>query len=157
ERYAPDALLRIAVRTVRELVGDGPAILAVDDLHALDPASLNLIAELASAPALPALMLVTSRPSTDAVSPALVARTLARLSGAPGAIRTHLGSLRLCDTADALNELQPGLDNGIVEAIHARCAGNPYQLMELVATAGGDLTAALPTAPADRISDLTAR
>jgi two-component system, NarL family, nitrate/nitrite response regulator NarL len=30
-------------------------------------------------------------------------------------------------------------------------------LVELVAAAGGDLAAALPAAPADRISDLTAR
>src|SRR3954452_25249639 len=49
ERYTPDALLRLAVTTVRELVGRGPAVLLVDDLHALDPASLNLIAELAVA------------------------------------------------------------------------------------------------------------
>src|SRR3954468_13994519 len=49
ERYAPDALLRLAVTAVRALVGGGPAVLVVDDLHALDPASLNLIAELAVA------------------------------------------------------------------------------------------------------------
>ena len=41
ERYAPSALLRMAVRTVRELVGSGPAAIVVEDLHALDPASLN--------------------------------------------------------------------------------------------------------------------
>src|SRR5919197_1584408 len=42
ERYTPDSLLRMAVRVVRDLVGDGPAVLLVEDLHALDPASLNL-------------------------------------------------------------------------------------------------------------------
>jgi AAA ATPase domain len=50
ERYTPDALLRLAVTAVRALVGAGPAVLVVDDLHALDPASLNLIAELAAWP-----------------------------------------------------------------------------------------------------------
>jgi len=35
ERYAPDALLRIAVRVVRALVAAGPAVLVVADLHAL--------------------------------------------------------------------------------------------------------------------------
>ncbi|MFD0595455.1 ATP-binding protein [Catellatospora coxensis] len=84
ERYAPGALLRLAVRTVRALVGAGPAVLVVEDLHALDPASLNLVGELAAAPDLPALLLVTSRPPETADSPELVARTLARLSGAPG-------------------------------------------------------------------------
>ena len=53
DRYAPEALLRIAVRIVRALVGRGPAVLVVEDLHALDPASLNLVAELAVAPGCP--------------------------------------------------------------------------------------------------------
>src|SRR5262245_42852329 len=90
ERYAPEALLRLAVRTVRALVGKGPAVLVVEDLHALDPASLNLVAELAAAPGLPALMLVTSRLPDASVSPALTELTLARLAGVPGAIRQHL-------------------------------------------------------------------
>ena len=92
ERYTPDALLRLAVTTVRTLVGGRRAVLVVEDLHALDPASLNLIGELA-ATELPALLLVTSRPPDEAVSPLLTARVLARLSGAPGAVRQHLGAL----------------------------------------------------------------
>jgi DNA-binding CsgD family transcriptional regulator len=158
ERYAPDALLRIAVRVVRELVGEGPAVLVVDDLHALDPASLNLVAELAGAADVPALMLMASRPATDAVSPALVELTLARVSGSPDATREHLGPLRLADTAAALDRLQPDVEPDVVAAIHRRCRGNPYQLMELIAAAGGDLNAAVPSADAAAlISDLTAR
>ena len=79
QRYAPDALLRLAVRAVRALVGDGPAVLVVEDLHALDPASLNLVGELATTSNLSALLVVTSRPPDTAVSPRLAARTLARL------------------------------------------------------------------------------
>ena len=81
ERFAPAALLRMAVRTVRALVGGGPAVLVVEDLHALDPASLNLVGELAATPDLPVLILVTSQLPDAAVSPRLAARTLARLSG----------------------------------------------------------------------------
>src|SRR5579859_1200519 len=55
ERYAPGALLRLAVRAVRAVVGAGPAAIVVEDLHALDPASLNLVGELALVPELPAL------------------------------------------------------------------------------------------------------
>ena len=83
ERYTPDALLRIAVATVRALVGGAPAVLVVEDLHALDPASLNLVAELATTD-LPALLLVTSQPAAAAVSPQLTERTLARLGGPAG-------------------------------------------------------------------------
>ena len=104
ERYTPDALLRIAVATVRALVGDGPAVLVVEDLHALDPASLNLIAELATAD-LPALLLVTSQPPDAAVSPLLTARTLARLSGVPGAVRRHLGPLAAGEVRQVLDHV----------------------------------------------------
>jgi DNA-binding NarL/FixJ family response regulator len=109
DRYAPDALLRIAVRVVRALVSHGPAILVVEDLHALDPASLNLIAELAVAPALPALLLVTSRP-TDAP---LHAATLARLAGAQGAIRHHLDPRHLDSHSDSAH-----VDVGHVDPQH---------------------------------------
>ncbi len=135
-RYAPDALLRLAVRTVRALVGAGPAVLVVEDLHALDPASLNLVAELAGAPELPALLLVTSRPAEDE----LVARTLARLSGAPGAIRQHLQPLREAEVAGILAQVHPDpLPAETVAAVRERTGGNPYRLLEMLATAGGTL------------------
>jgi DNA-binding CsgD family transcriptional regulator len=80
-RYAPEALLRLAVRTVRALVGDGPAVVVVEDLHALDPASLNLVAELATTPALPAVLLVTSRPASDPATSGLAAPVSPEVAG----------------------------------------------------------------------------
>ena len=68
-------------------------VLVVEDLHALDPASLNLIGELAAAgPAGPA---AGDQPAAGrgGLARLLTARTLARLSGAPGAVRQHLGPL----------------------------------------------------------------
>jgi DNA-binding CsgD family transcriptional regulator len=138
QRYAPSALLRLAVRTVRSLVGGGPAALVVEDLHALDPASLNLVGELAASPDLPALMLVTSQPPDVADSPQLAARTLARVGGAPGAIRQHLGPLDAGGVGAILAQLYPDapVPDGLVAAALARTEGNPYRLTELVATAG---------------------
>ncbi|MFK3981661.1 LuxR C-terminal-related transcriptional regulator [Micromonospora sp. NPDC050397] len=139
ERYAPGTLLRLAVQTVRALVGAGPAVLVVEDLHALDPASLNLIGELAAAPGLRALLLVASRPPEAAVAPELAARTLARLTGAPGAIRQHLGPLTRDQVAAVLAQVYPdtGIADALVEAVHERTGGNPYRLTELLATQGG--------------------
>ncbi|MDG4790623.1 helix-turn-helix transcriptional regulator [Micromonospora sp. WMMD1102] len=139
ERYAPDALLRLAVRTVRALVGAGPAVLVVEDLHALDPASLNLVGELAAAPDLPALLVVGSRPPEEAVSPRLVAATLARLSGAPGVVRQHLGPLDRPDVAAVLAQVYPGLpvSPAVVESVCRRTGGNPFQLMELLVAERG--------------------
>lgn len=129
-RYAPGALLRLAVRAVHELVGKGPALLVVEDLHALDPASLSLVAELACDPALPAMLLVTSLPARQG----LVARTLARLSGSAGAVRQHLAPLGLPEVA----EIAPA---GLAEDLLARSGGNPYELSELLAALPAELTA----------------
>lgn len=138
ERYAPGALLRLAVRAVRELIGAGPAVLVVEDLHALDPASLNLVAELAAAPGLPAMLLVTSRTPDAAVSPELTARALARLAGTPGAIRQHLAPLRPVDVADLLRPVHSApVPARVAHAIWARTGGNPYWLTELLAARRG--------------------
>jgi DNA-binding NarL/FixJ family response regulator len=135
ERYVPGALLRLAVRTVRLLVGAGPAVLVVEDLHALDPASLNLIGELAAAPDLPALLLVASRPPADAVAPDLVRRVLSRLCGVRGAVRQHLGPLGPAEVAEALTQVYAGTrpSRRLVGAVWRRTGGIPYALMELLA------------------------
>ncbi|GAA0806518.1 AAA family ATPase [Spirilliplanes yamanashiensis] len=134
ERYTPEALLRIAVTVVRHLVGAGPAVLVVEDLHALDPASLNLVGELADA-RLPALLVVTSRPVETAVAPELAARTLARLAGA-GAVRRHLTALSEAQVAEVLRAV--GVPERVARAVWERTGGNPYRLGELLATADGD-------------------
>jgi DNA-binding NarL/FixJ family response regulator len=157
ERYTPDALLRLAVTAVRALVGAGPAVLVVDDLHALDPASLNLIAELAAAD-LPALLLVTSQPPEAAVAPELTARTLARLSGVPGAVRRHLGPLEAAHVAQILDHVyadsRPSAE--LAAAVWRRTGGNPYRLTELLAVEGANGPAAL-VAEASAQKELTAR
>jgi DNA-binding NarL/FixJ family response regulator len=149
ERYAPDALLRLAVRTVRALIGDGPAVLVVEDLHALDPASLNLLAELAAAPRLPALLIVTSQPPEMAVARQLVARTLARLSGAPGAVRQHLGPLDPARVTEVLAAAHPGLPDAerLGRSVWQRTGGNPYLLSELLAATAGRGPEALEDEP----------
>jgi DNA-binding CsgD family transcriptional regulator len=148
ERFAPEALLRIAVRVVRALVGAGPSVLVVEDLHALDPASLNLIAALATTP-LPALLVVTSRPPEAP----LVADVLARLAGTPSVIRQHLAPLDRSAVTAALTSSY-GVDDlpaGAVETALARTGGNPFQLTELLATTRS--VGALESEP----PDLTAR
>ena len=135
ERYTPDALLRLAVRTVRALVGKGPAVLVVEDLHALDPASLNLIGELAAAPKLPVLLLVTSQPPERQ----LVARTLARLSGTQEAVRQHLGPLSAPQVGEILERVYPDatVPARLSRQVWERTGGNPYWLCELLVTASG--------------------
>ncbi|MEH1099160.1 helix-turn-helix domain-containing protein [Micromonospora sp. CPCC 205561] len=173
ERYAPGTLLRLAVRVVRLLVASGPAVLVVEDLHALDPASLNLVGELATAVDLPALLVVAGRPPEDAVAPDLAARALARLCGVRGAVRQHLGPLLPAEVAEVLTQVyaDPRPSGRLVAAVWRRTGGNPYALTELLAAHAGRGPEALlrpasvprpqrvaphrPTGPAD--AELTGR
>nr|WP_307869064.1 LuxR C-terminal-related transcriptional regulator [Micromonospora sp. C95] len=137
ERYAPGTLLRLAVRTVRVLVGAGPAVLVVEDLHALDPASLNLVGELATADGLLALLVVATRPAARAVSPELAGRTLARLCGVRGVVRQHLGPLRPAEVAEVLTQVYADPRPELVHEVWRRTEGNPYALTELLAAYAG--------------------
>ncbi|GIJ29976.1 hypothetical protein Vqi01_51380 [Micromonospora qiuiae] len=149
ERYAPGTLLRLAVRTVRMLVGAGPAVLVVEDLHALDPASLNLVGELATAAGLSALLMVATRPAAHAVAPELIGRTLARLCGVRGAVRQHLGPLRQAEVAEVLTQVYAGTALGarLVHRVWQQTGGNPYALTELLAAHAGQPPEALLTSP----------
>jgi DNA-binding NarL/FixJ family response regulator len=129
QRYAPGALLRLAVQVVRHLIGAGPALVVVEDLHALDPASLNLLTELAHTPELPAMLLVTSRPTGDP----LAALALAQLAGAPGALRRHLGPLPRDAVVELVRRTHPDADAGQLEWLWRHSGGNPYALTELLA------------------------
>ncbi|MFY1618778.1 AAA family ATPase [Micromonospora sp. WMMD736] len=138
ERYAPGTLLRLAVRTVQLLVGAGPAVLVVDDLHALDPASVNLVGELATVAELPALLIVASRPAADAVAPDLTRRALARLCGVRGVVRQHLGPLRPAEVAEVLAQVYASSpSNRLVTSVWRHTGGNPYALIELLAAYAG--------------------
>ncbi|WP_328824184.1 LuxR C-terminal-related transcriptional regulator [Verrucosispora sioxanthis] len=125
------------MRTVWVLVGAGPAVLVVEDLHALDPASLNLVGELATADGLPALLVVATRPAAHAVSPELAGRTLARLCGVRGVVRQHLGPLRPAEVAEVLTQVYPDPRPELVHEVWRCTDGNPYALTELLAAHAG--------------------
>ena len=128
-RFAPEALLRSAVDALRALYRAGPGVLVVEDLHDLDPASLELVSELAAAPELPMLLVLTSRTARG-----LAGRVLARVCGTDRANRLHLAPLTVEQVAAAL----PGpVDERLAARVWRRTGGNPSWLTELVAT--GDL------------------
>jgi DNA-binding CsgD family transcriptional regulator len=141
-RLAPAAMLRAAVDVVRTLLDGRTGVLVVEDLHDLDPASLTLIGELAATAALPALLLVTSRPPQEAAFAPAAARTLRRLGGAPCVVRVHLAPFDARETAELIEAHRGGaVLPETVRAMLTRTGGNPYWLTELV-TARGDLAGA---------------
>ena len=146
-RFVPDALLRVATELVGSLVGTGPAVLVIEDLHDLDPASLALIDELAAQP-LPALILVTSRASGEAAFPALAGRVLGRLCASARSARLHLAPLAVEDVEAILSAAFGGrVPPGTAAAAHRRTGGNAFWLTELVSAArhsGPDAVASGP-------------
>lgn len=80
-RLEPTVLLRAAIEVVRHLVGDGPGVLVVEDFHALDPASLALISDLATATETATLLIIVTRPPDSAKFPTPAAKLLDRLDG----------------------------------------------------------------------------
>ncbi|MEV0129547.1 LuxR C-terminal-related transcriptional regulator [Dactylosporangium sp. NPDC050688] len=141
-RLAPAAMLRAAVDVVRALLDGRCGVLVVEDLHDLDPASLTLIGELAATAALPALLLVTSRPPQEAAFAPAAARTLRRLGGAPSVVRAHLAPFDARETAELVEAHRGGAPAPeTVRALLTRTGGNPFWLTELV-TARGDLAGA---------------
>jgi hypothetical protein len=86
-----------------------------------------------------------------AVSRRIVAAPLARLAGAPGAVRQRLGPLTPADVAEVLGQVYPDpaeVSDDLVAAVWRRTGGNPYRLMELLTIEGGAGPTAL--ARADR-------
>ncbi|MEV0838229.1 AAA family ATPase [Actinocatenispora sera] len=141
-RFAPEALLRTAVDAIRALHRTGPGVLVVEDLHDLDPASLEVVGELATAPDLPVLLLVTARTSRG-----LAGRVLARLCGTDRTTRLHLAPLTVQQVAAALPD-PAGAD--LAATVWRRTSGNPFWLTELVAAAN------LTGPPGDQLMALAA-
>ncbi len=152
QRYSPNSLLRTAVDLIRAQLGDGPALLVVEDLHDLDPASLALVAELANVPNLPAFLLVTSRAADEAAFPTLAGRVLARLAGGAGnTVRLHLSPLTEPQTDELITALL-GAPTGpeLTRQVHRRTGGNPFWLTELLVAYRGDRPDRLATGPLPR-------
>ncbi|WP_432987956.1 AAA family ATPase [Dactylosporangium sp. CA-233914] len=136
---------RFRVRS--DSAGSPLGIIVVEDLHDLDPASLALVAELAAAAeSLPALLLVTSRPSQEAAFAPAAARTLRRLGGGPSVLRMHVAPFNARETAELIEATYGSAPapEAVRGALH-RTGGNAFWLAELLVAY--DTADDLPAAP----------
>ncbi|SNS84595.1 AAA ATPase domain-containing protein [Geodermatophilus saharensis] len=112
-----------------------PAVLALDDLQAADPATLRLVAGLAAdVAAAPAVLALALRSGEDG-GPALV-DALAALGRLPRLVRLDLEPLPADAVADLVRAAAPaGLgDDGVRETV-TRAGGNPFFALELARAA----------------------
>ncbi|MFG2038052.1 ATP-binding protein [Dactylosporangium sp. NPDC048998] len=113
--------------TLRLHASARPLLIVIDDLHAADASSLQLLAHLA--PALhrqPILTLATLRPEAADADPAL-RETLALLANERGAERLRLAALTEDDIAEFTNR-----PRAVAHALAERTGGNPFYLKELL-------------------------
>ncbi|MBP2580554.1 DNA-binding CsgD family transcriptional regulator/tetratricopeptide (TPR) repeat protein [Streptomyces sp. PvR006] len=134
---------RIAAALGR-LPADGPVlVLALDDFHAADPASVALVDHLLRHPLRAPVLLVLARRERQ-TTPALAA-VLARAADSGDLARLALGPLTPGDCAQGL---VPGLPAGLDREIHAVSLGNPlyHRALAHARTHGGAVPGSGPVA-----------
>jgi DNA-binding CsgD family transcriptional regulator/tetratricopeptide (TPR) repeat protein len=132
----PIARGRAALALLRELVGTGPAVLVVDDLHWADPETLAAFEQLDEVTTGPLLLLGTYRPGELSRRHPL-AGTLERLDRRHGVTHLRLERLAPADTARFLAAVYGRAPaRRVVTALHHRTGGNPFFLEELLKAAG---------------------
>ncbi|MFE5655827.1 AAA family ATPase [Streptomyces sp. NPDC056517] len=141
----PDAgqVRRIAAALAR-VPADGPVlVLALDDFHAADPASVALVDHLLRHPLRAPVLLVLARRERQ-TTPAL-ASVLARAADSGDLARLALGPLAADDCAEGL---VPGLPAGLGREIHAVSHGNPlyHRALAHARTHGGGVPGTGPVA-----------
>ncbi|MGY1669979.1 BTAD domain-containing putative transcriptional regulator [Geodermatophilus sp. SYSU D00710] len=113
-----------------------PAVLALDDLHAADPATLRLVAGLAADVAGSPVVLALTLRSGEADAPALV-DTLAALGRLPRLVRLDLEPLAPAAVADLVRTAASADlgDDGVRDVV-TRADGNPFFALELARATG---------------------
>ncbi|QSB14420.1 AAA family ATPase [Natronosporangium hydrolyticum] len=125
-----------AVALLRSVVGTGPALLIVDDLHWADPESLAVFEQLEEVTTGPLLLVGTYRPEELSRRHPL-AVLLERLDRRRGVTHLRLTRLTPAGTASFLAAVYgraPG--RRTVSTLHDRTGGNPFFLEELLKAAG---------------------
>jgi len=136
-----------AVRLVRLLARDRPAVLLFEDLHWADAESLNVFERLAEPDGGRLLLVGTYRP--DGLSrrhPA--SELLPRLERRHAVTHLHLRRLEEQDVAAFLDSVYGQLPTyRTTKALYARTGGNPFFLEELIAASGAMPSCDLDEAP----------
>jgi len=123
------------VSLFRDLSARAPLVVAVEDLHWADEASLELLPFIASRLRSERILFVATYRSDALAGAPLLGRALAELDRGRTAERVTLEALDVAGTGAIVRQAL-GLDRPapaeFVEAIHARCEGNPFFIEEVL-------------------------
>jgi DNA-binding CsgD family transcriptional regulator len=126
-------LLRAMRALLESLASRQPLVLALDDLHWADAASVDLLCHLLHAGfENPVLLLLASRPAQSQ------SRLLTALEGAERHGISRRIELAPLSAAEAEELMAPGTDVGLRRVLYRESGGNPFYLEQLVAAARHD-------------------
>lgn len=142
-----DSRAELFARVVEQLAAaELPALLALEDLHWADPASLALLRFVADAvPGLPLLVVATARDDPAEAGPETTTMLRALPAGVERLALSGLSTDAICDVV--AGELGDKPDEELAARIADRCGGNPFFVREVArlhASRGADATLAVP-------------
>jgi predicted ATPase len=140
--------LREAARLVDEMAAETPLVLAIDDVHWADAASIDLVCHLLHRHQNVRMLLVLAARPTE-----LAPRLLSALDEAQRRGRARHVELLPLSRAEAEELLGAGLDRPASERLYAESGGNPFYLEQLAAAArrGTPLAPSLDTRYGDLV------
>lgn len=148
---APEAVLRGLYALTAELAGARPLLLAIDDAHWADEASLRFVAYLAlRVELLPVALVVGTRPAEDAG----VAAVLDELRRGPRTDVVEPAPFDIGGVERFLRAAHSGVEPEFAAACHDATGGNPFLLGELVRALRA-ARAGFTAADAGRVAEVT--
>lgn len=124
-------LFAAIARVFRLLTAGGPALLTLDDLHAADGATVELLHYLARTGADLPLVVVAAFRAEEADTGTPLGRTIAALGREQLCTRLDLGPLSAQQAAELVTwELGPDAAPAVAAAIHELARGNPFYTVE---------------------------
>jgi DNA-binding SARP family transcriptional activator len=125
-------LFESVMATLGVAAGDRPLVIVLDDIQWADPASLELVAHLATRLREERVLLVATVRELEIGRNDAVVDALAALARRPGSQRLHLHGLDAHDTGDLLARIAGrSVSAELATAIHVRADGNPFYATEL--------------------------
>ncbi|WP_165492059.1 ATP-binding protein [Egibacter rhizosphaerae] len=136
EQHSAEEFALAAAALLQHAVGEGPAVVVLEDLHWADAESIALWERLTVSPGLPALLVATFRPEHVDRRHAL-ARALPEIERQRSVAHVPVDRL----TPEALTELLAAVYGKpatatTVQTLHARTLGNAFFVEELIAGSG---------------------
>lgn len=155
ERFA---LFERVAEALRKAAGTAGLLVVVDDMQWGDPASVQLLAHLASSITDARLALLVAYRDTETLGQEPLRAALETLTREPSVSRVELGGLSVVEVGEVLADVAGfAVPESVASAICSRAGGNPFFVAELGALLTESADGALPVGVRDAVRARLAR